>query len=108
AHHELIVLGLAGLLQFGGAVAVVSLVNSVEFEQRVALAVKGRRRVGEVARQMAAQLAALLFYGLGLGNLLYHRAHVAVLQRTGGKSRLLTWFRYSHIMRMSIFPIYTF
>ena len=66
AHHELPELVVAALLALGGAVAVVALIDAVEFQQAVAGIVERRRGVGEIARQIAAQLAALLLDGLGL------------------------------------------
>src|ERR1700722_18391458 len=74
-------LGVAGLLQFGRAVAVISLINSVKFQQRVAFAVKRSRGVGEIARQMTAQLAALLFDRLGLRDFLDQLNHAVALRR---------------------------
>src|SRR5262249_38619141 len=90
AYHELIMLGFTRLLQFGGAVAVISLIDPVKFEDRISLAVERRRRVREVARDMAAQMAALLLDRLGLGDLLDNRNHVAALQGAGRKYRLPT------------------
>ena len=74
AHHELPELALAALLQFGGAVAVVALVDPVEFEQRISFLVEGYGRVGEIAGDMTAELAALLLNRFGLREVL-DRAH---------------------------------
>ncbi len=46
ADHELPHLALATLLQFGGAVAVVTLVDAVKFEERIALFIERLRGVG--------------------------------------------------------------
>ena len=48
---------IAALLALGGAVAVVALVDPVEFEERIALLVERVRGVGEVAGDVAAQVA---------------------------------------------------
>jgi hypothetical protein len=66
AHHELPKLALPALFQFGGAVPVVALIDAVEFEQRIAFLVEGCGRVGEIAGDMTAQLAALLLDCFGL------------------------------------------
>src|SRR5262249_23681536 len=68
AHHELPDLAVAALFALGGAVAVITLINTVEFEQRIALLVEGLRRVGKVLSQPAPQMAASLLDRLGLGN----------------------------------------
>ena len=60
-------LSVAALLALGGAVAVVALVDAVKFEEADSPALSnGVRGVGEVARQIAAQLPALLLDRLGL------------------------------------------
>ena len=65
AYHELPDLVLAALLEFGGAISVVALIDAVEFEERVALLVEWRAGVGEVAGDVTTQLAALLLDRLG-------------------------------------------
>jgi hypothetical protein len=80
AHHGLPGLALAALLQFGGAVAIVALIDSVEFEQRIAFLVEGRGRIGEIASDPAAQLSALLLYRFGLRYRL-DLNHIATLSR---------------------------
>src|SRR3954454_6462026 len=60
AHHELPQLVVAALLALGRAVAIVPLVNPVKFEERIALVVERLCGIREVARQMPAQLPALL------------------------------------------------
>src|SRR5439155_22507854 len=60
AHHELPDLVVAALLALGGAVAVVALIDAVKLEEAIPGLVEGVRRVGEIARQMPAQLPALL------------------------------------------------
>ena len=67
AHHELPVLAVAALLQFGGAVAVIALIDAVKLEQAVPGIVERVGGIGEVARQIAAQLPALLLYRFGFG-----------------------------------------
>src|SRR5581483_7375597 len=77
-HHELPDFVLAALLALGGAVAIVALIGAVEFEQAVAAVVERHRGIGEVARDGAAQLPALLLDGLGLRDVVdgvYRRAH---------------------------------
>ena len=66
AHHELPHLAFAALLQFGRAVAIISLIDAVEFEQRVTLLVERVFGVDEVAGEVAAQMPALLLDRLGL------------------------------------------
>ena len=83
ADHELPDLVVAALLALGGAVAVVALVNTVEFEQRITLVVERHRRVREVARDMTAQLPALLLDRLGLRNGV-DLNHVQALSRPSG------------------------
>ena len=83
-------LGIAGLLQLGGAVAVIPLVNPVEFEQRVSLAVERVGGVGEIAPDMAAQPAALLLDRLGLGDFL-DLNHTPTLRPQAANSALRTW-----------------
>ena len=56
---------LAALLAFGGAIPIVTLIDSVEFEERVALFVERRGRVREIAGDVTAQLAALVLDSLG-------------------------------------------
>src|SRR5262249_35227809 len=68
AHHELPDLVLAALLALGGTVAVITLINSVEFEERIALVVEWLFGIREVAGDMSAQLAALMLDRLGLRN----------------------------------------
>jgi hypothetical protein len=64
-HHELPVLLVAALLALGGAVAVIALIDAVKFEEAIPGLVERVRRVGEIARQIAAQMAALLLDRLG-------------------------------------------
>src|SRR5271166_906661 len=68
AHHELPDLVLAALLTLGGAVAVVALVDAVEFEELIALVVERHSGFGEVARDVTPQLPALLLDRFGLRN----------------------------------------
>src|SRR5258708_26231370 len=87
ADHELPDLVLAALLAFGRAVSVVSLIDPMEFEERVALLVERRRRVPEVAGDMTAQLTALLLDRLGFGNRI-DLSHITALSGRGGKTPL--------------------
>jgi hypothetical protein len=57
---------LAPLLAFGGAVAVVALIDPMKLEQRITRVVEGCRRVGEIACNVTAQLAATLYMSQGL------------------------------------------
>ena len=68
ADHELPDLVIAALLALGGAIAVVTLVNPVEFEERITLVVERHSGVREVARNVTPQLPALLLDRLGLRN----------------------------------------
>ena len=77
ADHELPHFAFAALLQFGGAVAVVTLVDAVKFEERIALLIERFLGVGEVSGDMAAQLPALLLDRLGFRNRL-DLSHVAL------------------------------
>ncbi len=63
--HELPYLAFAALFQFGRAVAVVALIDPVEFEQRVPLLVERGGGFRQVAGNVAAQLAALLLDRFG-------------------------------------------
>ena len=83
AHHELPDLVIAALLALGRAVAVVTLVDAVEFEERIALLVERRAGVGEIARDVPAQLPALLLDRLGLRNGV-DLNHIAALSRRSG------------------------
>ncbi len=67
-HHELPHLVVAALLALGRAVAVVALIDAVKLEQAVAGIVERRLAAGEIARQVASQLPALLLDCLCLGN----------------------------------------
>jgi hypothetical protein len=60
ADHELPEFVVAALLALGRAVAVVTLVDAVELEERIAFLVERHRGVGEVAGNVPAQLPALL------------------------------------------------
>src|SRR5207248_8227485 len=55
----------AALLALGGTVAVVALIDAVKFEEAIPGLVERMRRVGEIARQMPAQLPALLLDRFG-------------------------------------------
>ena len=85
AHHELPDLVVAALLALGRAVAVVTLVDAVEFEERIALLVERGAGVGEIARDVPAQLPALLFDRLGLRNGI-DLNHIAALSRPSGNN----------------------
>jgi hypothetical protein len=98
AHHQLRLLAQALLLELGGAVAVIALVDAVEFEQHGGLAAEGRRVAAELVRERAAQAMACELDLLDLGgtaitchrqllprghredhvceNILFHRDHV--------------------------------
>src|SRR5215469_12908287 len=66
ADHELPHFVLAALLALGGGVAVITLVDPVKFEERIPFTVKRLRLIGEILRDPAAELAALLLDRLGL------------------------------------------
>src|SRR5207248_9667232 len=85
-HHELPYLVVAALLAFGGAVAVVALIDAVEFEEAVARVVERRRCIGEIARKIAAQLPALLLDRLGFRDG-FDRSHATSLRRVSRPSR---------------------
>ena len=65
ADHKLPDFVLAALLAFGGTIPIVALIDSVEFEERVALFVERRSGVREIAGDMTAQPTALLLDRLG-------------------------------------------
>src|SRR5690348_279907 len=88
SHHQLPDLVIAALLALGGTVAVVALVNSVEFEERIALFVEWGAGFGEIAGDMPAKLPALLLDRLGLRNGV-DLNHIAALPKAGGNNTLL-------------------
>src|SRR5205085_11609371 len=96
-HHELPDLVVAALLALGGAVAVIALIDAVKFEEAVAGLVEGVRRVGEIARQMPAQLPALLLDRFGFRDCV-ERGHRSGSDRSagepvGGKGICRRWAR---------------
>src|SRR5207237_5139883 len=74
----------AALLALGGAVAVIALIDAVKFEEAVAGLVEGVRRVGEIARQIAAQLPALLLDRFGFRDCV-ERGHPGGSDRSAGE-----------------------
>src|ERR1700739_1065650 len=79
-HHELPDFVVTALLALGGAVAVVALVDSVEFEERVALIVERSAGIAEIAGDVPAQLTALLLDRLGIRNR-FDLNHIASFSR---------------------------
>ncbi len=82
-HHELPDLVVAALFALGGAVAVITLIDAVEFQQAVTGFVERRRGVGEILGELAAQLPALLLDRLGLRDG-FDPSHVAALLKRRG------------------------
>ena len=92
AHHELPDLVIAALLALGRAVAVITLVDPVEFEERIALLVERGAGVGEIARDVPAQLPALLLDRFGLRDGV-DLNHIPGLRGGAAQHRVTMWFR---------------